>query len=264
MTRIAATFAKAKSENRTALIAYVTAGYPDVASTEALVASVIDAGADMIELGVPFSDPLAEGPTIQHSSQIALEQEVTLDTCIDMCASLRDRYPVVPVTLMGYYNPVWAYGLEHFAERAVSAGVDGVIVADLPVEEASPLLEVCRPRGIDVILLLAPTSTDDRIRKVGQVASGFVYCVSVAGVTGVRTQVSGGLASFLKRVRAFVDLPIAVGFGISKPEHVRTVGAMADGAIVGSAVINAITSGGREGVSSLIADLKRGADQAKE
>ena len=110
MTRIAATFAKAKSENRTALIAYVTAGYPDVASTEALVASVIDAGADMIELGVPFSDPLAEGPTIQHSSQIALEQEVTLDTCIDMCASLRDRYPVVPVTLMGYYNPVWAYG----------------------------------------------------------------------------------------------------------------------------------------------------------
>ena len=161
---------------------------------------------------------------------------------------------------MGYYNSVLSYGLDRFAERAAGAGVDGVIVVDLPAEEAAPLLQVCRPRGIDVILLLAPTSTDERIRKASEVASGFVYCVSVAGVTGARERLSEGLDGFLRRVRRYVDLPLAVGFGISTAEHVRAVGELADGAAVGSAVINAIADGGAEGVRSLIADLS-GAEQ---
>ena len=260
MSRIADGFAKAKGEGRPALLAYVTADYPEAGATEALAAAIIDAGADMIEIGVPFSDPLAEGPTIQRSSQVALEQGATLDTCFDACAALRKRYSVVPLILMGYYNPVLSYGLDRFAERAAGAGVDGVIVVDLPAEEAAPLLQVCRPRGIDVILLLAPTSTDDRIRKASEVASGFVYCVSVAGVTGARERLSEGLDGFLQRVRKHVDLPLAVGFGISTAEHVRAVGGLADGAAVGSAVINAITDGGAEGVRSLIADLS-GAEQ---
>ena len=262
MSRIRDAFIRAKAEGRTILGPYVTVGYPNLASTVELVSTMIDAGADMIELGVPFSDPLAEGPTIQRSSQVALDQGVTLDTCIETAASLRERYPVVPVILMGYYNPVLAYGLERFAERAASSGVDGVIVPDLPAEEAAPLVEVCRPRGIDVILLLAPTSTDERIRKVSGVGTGFIYCVSVAGVTGARARVSDGLAPFLQRVRKFVDLPIAVGFGISNAEHVRTVGALADGAMVGSAVIDAITSGGAAGARALIVDLKRGTSGA--
>ena len=259
MSRIADGFAKAKAEGRPALIAYVTVGYPEAGATEALVAAILDGGADMLEIGVPFSDPLAEGTTIQRSSQIALEHGVTLDTCIETCGALRKRHPVVPLMLMGYYNPVLSYGLDRFAERAAGAGIDGVIVVDLPAEEAAPLLQVCRPRGIDVILLLAPTSTDERIRKASEVASGFVYCVSLAGVTGARERLADGLAAFVGRVRKFVDLPLAVGFGISTAEHVRAVGELADGAIVGSAVINAITEGGAEGVRALIADLKSGA-----
>ena len=255
MSRIADGFAKAKGEGRPALLAYVTADYPEAGATEALAAAIIDAGADMLEIGVPFSDPLAEGPTIQRSSQVALEQGATLDTCIEACAALRKRYSVVPLILMGYYNPVLSYGLDRFAERAASAGVDGVIVVDLPAEEAAPLVQVCRPHGIDVIPLLAPTSTDERIRKVSEVASGFVYCVSVAGVTGARERLSEGLDGFLRRVRKHVDLPLAVGFGISTAEHVRAVGELADGAAVGSAVINAIADGGAEGVRSLIAGL---------
>lgn len=255
MSRIADGFAKAKDEGRPALLAYVTADYPEAGATEALAAAIIDAGADMLEIGVPFSDPLAEGPTIQRSSQVALEQGATLDTCIEACAALRKRYSVVPLILMGYYNPVLSYGLDRFAERAAGAGVDGVIVVDLPAEEAAPLVQVCRPHGIDVILLLAPTSTDERIRKVSEVASGFVYCVSVAGVTGARERLSEGLDGFLQRVRRYVDLPLAVGFGISTAEHVRAVGELADGAAVGSAVINAIADGGADGVRSLIADL---------
>ena len=260
MSRIADGFAKAKAEGRPALLAYVTADYPEAGATETLAAAIIDAGADMLEIGVPFSDPLAEGPTIQRSSQVALEQGATLDTCFDACAALRKRYSVVPLILMGYYNPVLSYGLDRFAERAAGAGVDGVIVVDLPAEEAAPLLQVCRPRCIDVILLLAPTSTDERIRKASEVASGFVYCVSVAGVTGARERLSEGLDGFLRRVRRYVDLPLAVGFGISTAEHVRAVGEFADGAAVGSAVINAITDGGAEGVRALIADLS-GAEQ---
>ena len=255
MSRIADGFAKAKAEGRPALIAYVTVGYPEAGATEALVAAILDGGADMIEIGVPFSDPLAEGITIQRSSQIALEHGVTLDTCIETCGALRKRYPVVPLMLMGYYNPVLSYGLDRFAERAAGAGIDGVIVVDLPAEEAAPLLQVCRPRGIDVIFLLAPTSTDERIRKVSEIASGFVYCVSLAGVTGARERLADGLAAFVGRVRKFVDLPLAVGFGISTAEHVRAVGELAHGAIVGSTVINAITDGGAEGVRALIADL---------
>ena len=260
MSRIADGFAKAKAEGRPALIPYVTADYPEAGATEKLAATILDAGADMLEIGVPFSDPLAEGPTIQRSSQIGLEQGATLDSCIEACAALRKRYPVVPLMLMGYYNPVLSYGLDRFAERAAGAGIDGVIVPDLPAEEAAPLVQVCRPRGVDVILLLAPTSTDERIRKASEVASGFVYCVSLAGVTGARERLSEGLAPFLQRVRKFVDLPLAVGFGISTREHVRAVGELADGAIVGSAVINAIADGGAEGVRSLIADLS-GAEQ---
>jgi tryptophan synthase alpha chain len=204
------------------------------------VPAVIEAGADVIELGVPFSDPLADGATIQHAAQVALEKGVTLSTCLDVCAKLRARHPNTAFAFMGYYNPILAYGLERFAADAQKAGLDGVIVPDLPPEEAGPLKQACSAKGIDVIFLLAPTSTDRRIEAVARMASGFIYCVSLTGVTGARSQVPVELPEFIARVRKRTALPLAVGFGVSTADHVRTIGRVADAVIVGSALINAI------------------------
>ena len=244
--RIAEKFASIESDGRTGLILFLTAGFPDMDATLELVPALVGAGADCVELGVPFSDPLADGLTIQESSFHALRNGVTLEGCIGLVERLRDTVPDTPLVLMGYYNPMLHYGLEAFAHRAHEAGVDGVIVPDLPPDEAGPLLEVCRPRGIHVIPLLAPTSTDPRIRLACQTASGFIYCVSLTGVTGARDDLPQGVFDLLERVRRHTDLPLAVGFGVSRRDHVESIGKGAQAAVVGSALIRVLMESPRD------------------
>ena len=238
--RIEETFARIKAQGRTAFVAFVTIGYPEIDSTPGLVKALIEGGADLIELGIPFSDPLAEGPTIQASTFRALENGVTTDTCLDTVRKLRADGVTAPFILMGYYNPILAYGVERFARDAAEAGADGLIALDLPPEESGPLHEACVSSGLRVIYLLAPTSTDERIRAVAERASGFVYCVSLTGVTGARSELPQELSAFLERVRKQIPLPLAVGFGISQPEHFLAVGRIADAAVIGSAIIDEI------------------------
>ena len=263
-TRIDDSFAMLEARGRTGLIAYLTVGFPDVETTLRLAPAIVEAGVDMIELGVPFSDPLADGVTIQRSSQVALRNGVTLQTCLEVCGTLRKELPLVPLLLMGYYNPILAYGIDAFAREAVARGADGVIVPDLPPEEAAPLVGASRASGLETIFLLAPTSTDRRMEAVGRVASGFIYCVSVAGTTGAREQLPPDLAIFLDRVRRHTSLPLAVGFGVSDAAHVREIGRRAEAAIVGSALIDAIAKGSSgdqiERASRFVAGLARGAD----
>ena len=222
---------------------FITVGYPSPAATPGIVRAVARAGADVVELGVPFSDPLAEGPTIQKSSFAALEKGVTPQVCLDTASSLRREGVNTPFILMGYYNQVLAFGPERFCDQAAGAGVDGLIVVDLPPEEAGPLIAIARKRGIAVVPLLALTSTDARIEMACERAGGFIYCVSVLGVTGARREVSQRVRGLVERVRRRTWLPVAVGFGISKPEHVAEVAGFADGVVVGSALIDAISNG---------------------
>ena len=244
--RVAQKFKQLDGEGKTGLILFLTAGFPDLDTTLQLVPALAQVGADCIELGVPFSDPLADGLTIQASSFHALRNGVTLDRCIGLVKELRDRVPDTPLILMGYYNPILSYGLGRFADDAGRAGVDGVIVPDLPTDQAGPLMDECGPRGIHIIPLLAPTSTDARIEKACQVASGFIYCVSLTGVTGARSELSSPAFHLLERVRRHTDLPLAVGFGISNREHIEAIEGHAQAAVVGSALINTINDSPRE------------------
>ncbi len=240
---IAAAFARARAEGRVALVPYVMAGYPDEATSEALAVALGEAGADVIELGVAFSDPLADGATIQHASQRALENGMTLGKALRLAARVHARIPT-PLVLMGYYNPLYAYGLARFCAEAAQSGVSGLIVPDLPPEEAEPLRSAAAARDIELIFLVTPTSPDARIAQVaeaaGKTGGGFIYCVSLSGVTGARADLPEELPAFLARVRAATSLPLAVGFGVSRPEHVARIGAMADGAVVASALLNAV------------------------
>ncbi len=238
--RIEETFARLKAERRTGFVAFLTVGYPDVEATLRIVPALIEGGADVIELGIPFSDPLAEGPTIQKASFHALEQGVTVETCLGVVRKLRDSGVEVPIVPMGYYNPLMAYGVERFTREAAEAGVDGLIIVDLPPEESDEMLAACETVGLRLIYLVAPTSTEERIREVARRASGFVYCVSVTGVTGARDEITPGLAEFVGRVRSATNLPIAVGFGISQPRHFEAVARIADAAVIGSAIIDEI------------------------
>ncbi len=238
--RIEETFARLKAEGRTGFVAFLTVGYPDVEATLRIVPALIEGGADVIELGVPFSDPLAEGPTIQKASFHALEQGVTVETCLGVVRKLRDMGVEAPIVPMGYYNPLMAYGIERFTGEAAEAGVDGLIIVDLPPEESDEMLAACEAAGLRLIYLVAPTSTEERIREVARRASGFVYCVSVTGVTGARDEIAPGLGEFVGRVRSATNLPIAVGFGISQPEHFEAVARIADAAVIGSAIIDEI------------------------
>lgn len=257
MSRIDDAFARLRPQRRAGLVAFLTVGYPSVDDTLRLVPALIDGGADLIELGVPFSDPLAEGPTIQRSSHHALLQGVTPRVCLDVVAALRQRGVEAPLILMGYYNPLLAYGLEEFCRDAAAAGADGIIAVDLPPEESHPLRDACRAHGLDLIYLLAPTSTEERIELVARLASGFVYCVSVTGVTGARQELPSGLSSFVTRVRARIPLPIAVGFGISKRKHFRAVGRIAEATVIGSAIIDEID---RSDPSEVVGKVKRYAE----
>jgi tryptophan synthase alpha chain len=244
MGRIHETFEWLKAEGRTGFVAFVTVGYPDVEATLEIVPALAEGGADIIELGVPFSDPLADGPKIQAASFHALQQGVTPAICIDVVRQLRAKGVDAPLVFMGYYNPVLAYGVEAFARDAAEAGADGMIPVDLPPEESDELHAAFTANALDVIYLLAPTSTDERIRAVAERASGFVYCVSVTGITGVRDELSPDLEAFVGRVRKHISLPIAVGFGISQPKHFEAVGRVADAAVIGTAIIDEITDSG--------------------
>ena len=238
MSRIAETFARCKAKGRTALMPFVTAGYPTMEITEKTIHALVDAGADLIEIGTPFSDPIADGTTVQRTSQVSLNNGTRLRDCIDLVRRVRADGIEVPFMLMGYFNPVVKYGLDRYITAAAEAGVDGFIVPDLPIEESGRVRDAARAKGIDLIYMAAPTTTESRLRQIGEMGSGFVYCVAVTGVTGARESMSASLGEYLDRVRQHTDLPLAVGFGISTPEHVAEVGKVADGAIVASAMIN--------------------------
>ena len=223
------------------LMPYITGGYPTMHECRHVLDAFVDGGADIIELGVPFSDPLADGPVVQASAQKALDEGVTPDDVLALAAQYSERLPVV---LLVYYNCIFAYGPENFAEAAAGAGVSGLIVPDLPVDEATEFVGICHARGVDPILLVAPTSPDERIKMIVAQASGFIYCVAVAGVTGARVSLSDQLPEFLARVRARTDVPLAVGFGVSTPEHAAVVAEHADGVIIGSKLISLVGEAG--------------------
>ncbi|NLC59376.1 MAG: tryptophan synthase subunit alpha [Armatimonadetes bacterium] len=256
MTRIGKKFQELAGGER-ALVCFLTAGDPSLAASEELVLQVAAAGADLIELGVPFSDPIADGPSIQAASIRALERGTTLAGVLQLVRAVRRRSQV-PLILMSYYNPILRYGLERFAADAAAAGVDGVIPSDVPPEEADEWLTHARRHGLDTIFLLAPTSTDERIARVAEKASGFVYCVSRTGVTGAQATLPDDLQALIGRIRARTSKPIAVGFGISTPEQVRQVTRWADGAVGGSALVIAIARAGGPApeIESLVRSLK--------
>ena len=243
--RIAEAFARAHAEDRPALFPFVPAGWPEADATPEIVEAAIAGGADGLELGLPFSDPLADGATNQQAYYEALQQGVTPVTVPDNVRELRARGVTIPLIIMGYINPILAYG-ETFAHDAVEAGVDGIIVVDMPPNEAREIEEPARAAGLHVIYLVAPTSTEKRLQMVAEHASGFVYCVSLTGTTGARQEMSADLGEFLARVRGHTDLPLVVGFGISERAHMEQVGAVADGAAVGSAFVSTVRNAPRE------------------
>jgi tryptophan synthase alpha chain len=241
--RIAATFAALRTARKPGLVTYVTAGDPDLPRTADILRSLDRAGADVLEVGVPFSDPLADGPVIQRATERALASGTTLAGVLDLVGGLRAEIRA-PIVLFSYANPILRLGAERFADRARDAGVDGVLVLDLPIEEADEFRAMLAERGIDTILLLSPTTSDQRLRKAAALGSGFLYAISRLGVTGARDAIAAGAEDMVRRIRAVSPLPVALGFGISKPEHVREVGRWADAAVVGSALVDVIASAG--------------------
>lgn len=239
MNRLAESFAKAEGERRGNLIIYITAGDPDLETTAKLVPTLAEAGADTVELGIPFSDPLADGPIIQAAAQRALDRGCTVAGVLDCAAQIRDRCDI-PLVFMTCYNPVLQMGPEEFARSASQAGADGVLMTDLPPAEAGEWVEVLGANGLDSVFLVAPASTPARVELAARLTTGFVYCVSRPGVTGVRDELPEELTGLVARIRKTTDKPVAVGFGISKAEHVRSVCEIADGAIVGSAMVRTI------------------------
>ncbi len=233
-------FARAHDERRPLFVAYVTGGYPSPEETVPILLALEAGGADVIEIGVPFSDPLADGATIQHANQVAIEHGVTLRDCFGFVREARSRGLRAPVVFMGYYNPILSLGEARTAAEARAAGADGFIVVDLPPEEAGSFLTACKANDMSFIPLVAPTTRDARIEKIAAVADAFIYCVSVTGTTGKGNVAVDDLPLFLGRVRERTDLPLAVGFGITRREHVEAVGAVADAAVIGSAIIAAI------------------------
>lgn len=238
-TRIASSFARAKAGGRSAFVAYITAGDPAPSYTVPLVLALERGGADIVELGVPFSDPIADGPAIQRASERALRAGMTLPLLLETVQEIR-RHSQIPLVLFSYLNPLLRYGLEKLAARAADAGIDGVLLTDLSVEEAGRPGGILRSRGLDTVFLAAPTSTDRRLRLVAEHSSGFVYLVSRAGVTGERTALSDSVRPLVCRVRGQTSLPLAVGFGVSTPAQVAEVAAIADGVVVGSAIVNCV------------------------
>ncbi len=248
-TRISRLFERLRAEKRPALIAYIVAGDPSPAATPELVAALERGGADLIELGVPFSDPVADGPVIQRGSDRALKAGTKLTTVLDIASQIR-KQSEIPLLLFTYLNPVLRYGLEPLARAAVASGIDGCLLTDLSVEEAEPYIHVMRQAGLDTVFLAAPTSSQRRLELVAKYSTGFVYLVSRTGVTGERSDVSGSAAPLVSAMRAITNLPLAVGFGISTADHVRSIGAVADGVVVGSAFERVIEESAEEKAGS--------------
>ncbi len=234
-------------ENKPSLVAYVTCGDPDLATTREVILAAIDAGASVIELGVPFSDPLADGPVIQRASERALKHGTSLQNVLTLAAEIREHSQSVGLVIFSYLNPILRMGLPKFCQVARLAGIDGTLITDLPVEESAEYLGEARKNDLATIFLAAPTSTDQRLKLIAQVSTGFVYAISRTGVTGARPQMTGDAQALVKRIRRFTKLPVAVGFGISTPAQFAAVGKFAEGAVVGSAIVHAIEQNpGRE------------------
>jgi tryptophan synthase alpha chain len=247
-----------------ALIAYVMAGNPNAKTTVKIAQALADGGCDIIELGIPFSDPLADGATIQKAGYEALQHGITPDTCLEIAGEIRQKIDT-PLVFMTYYNPILNYGLERFCGKCFKAGINGLIVPDLPPEEGMELETITLKDNLDLIYLLAPTSTDARINLVASRARGFIYLVSLAGVTGTRNTLPPGLESFVKRVRKNATLPLCVGFGISKPEHASRVAAIADGVIIGSRIVQLVEEDKTlAGLKRFIAGMRQAIDTEKK
>mmetsp|Transcript_37586 Transcript_37586/g.76504 ORF Transcript_37586/g.76504 Transcript_37586/m.76504 type:complete len:701 (-) Transcript_37586:133-2235(-) len=268
--RIEEAFAAAKSANRAAFVTFVTAGYPTAQDTPDILLAMQEGGASVIELGIPYTDPQADGATIQHTNQVAIKGGTSeLPQCLDMVKKARERGLTIPVVLMGYYNPFYQYGIERLCAETKEAGADGFIIVDLPPEEGTELAAACRQHGLSNVPLIAPTSSDSRIQYLTESASTFIYCVSVTGVTGARSTLPPDLEDFVARVRSKTDLPLAVGFGISNPDMVQGVANISDGVVVGSAILRAVDALGEDAsteeraaaVKKIVAELTTGCDQ---
>jgi tryptophan synthase alpha chain len=259
--RLDACFERLRVEGGTALIPFLTAGDPDLETTESLILAMAEAGADIIEIGVPFSDPTAEGPTIQRSSSRALQSGTTLRAILQMVARLREQIEQ-PLVLMGYANPVHAMGAEGFAQAAAQVGVDGIIIPDLPPEDGASFLEPCRDRGVHPILLAAPTTRPERLEMLVRETRGFLYYVSLQGVTGARSDLAKGIEEKVRTAQSLGEVPICVGFGVSTPEQAATIGAYADGVVIGSAIVDRIEAAASretavDDVARFIGELKQ-------
>ncbi len=239
LTRISRRFAELRAHGELGIVAYVTAGDPSLDATRTFVLALAEAGADVIELGVPFSDPIADGPTIQRASERALKSGTTLAGVVDLVKKIRASSEV-PLVIFSYFNPILQMGLERFADAAAAAGADGVLATDLTPEESADYRKIISARGLDTIFLAAPTSTDERLKKISDCSSGFLYLISRTGVTGAKDALPEDLPALIRRARRVTQLPIAVGFGISLPGHVSILGGLADAAVVGSALVNQI------------------------
>lgn len=249
LERINAVFAERKNKKQAAFMPYHAMGYPDRATTLEVIKALAESGADLFEIGLPHSDPLADGPTVQTATYTAIMNGTTVKDCLAMMRELREAGVDTPFCAMSYYNPLFSYGIDKFMEDAVAAGVDGLIVPDLPPEEAEEIVAACRAAGLATIFMIAPTSTEERIKLIARHATGFIYLVSVTGVTGARTELPTDLKDFVQRVRKHTDLPLAIGFGIGTREQAAAVAAFADGVIVGSAVVKA--AGSENGVDAV-------------
>lgn len=243
MTRIDDTFARLKSQGRKGFVAYMMAGDPDVATSQAILNGLPGAGVDVIELGMPFTDPMADGPTVQYAGQRALEAGQTLDKTLDMVRAFRKTDQTTPIVLMGYYNPIYSRGVDRFLAEAKEAGIDGMIVVDLPPEEDSELCLPARAAGLNFIRLATPTTDDKRLPTVLQNTSGFVYYVSITGITGSAMAQAADVGPEVARIKAQTDLPVIVGFGISTPATAQAIASVADGCVVGSAIVKLIGEG---------------------
>jgi tryptophan synthase alpha chain len=244
MSRIAQTFDALRQRGEKALITFLTAGDPDLDTSERVIHALVEAGVDLIELGFPFSDPMADGPTIQAASERALAAGATLRGVLDLVARVR-RHTNVPIVLMGYFNPVFRYGAGAFARDAAAAGVDGLLLVDLPPEEAAELHPQLKAAGVDLITLLAPTTPEERMLRLVEQAEGFLYYVSMTGVTGTQTVDATAIAANVARVRRHSPVPVAVGFGVNTPDDARAVATFADAVVVGSALVQVIATYGR-------------------
>jgi tryptophan synthase alpha chain len=263
MSRIAATFAACKAANRAAFIPFIMAGDPDADTTLKLLASLAENGADIIELGIPFSDPMADGKVIQEAGLRALAAGMTLHVVLDIARQFRASHPSVPLVLMGYVNPIYVYGFEAFARDAQAAGVDGVIIVDAPPEEAAEIEPTLAANGIDFVRLIAPTSVPDRLPLLTQNASGYLYYISITGITGASAAPAERIKNHLMQIRSATKLPVCVGFGVKTPTDVKEMAALADGVVVGSAIVKLIgeTKGDVAQIVAFVRSLANGCER---